>query len=282
MTQIIDIHPHVISPDTDRYPVNPIGGKQSNWSAKQPLTYDQLVADMDMAGVSKAAIVQASTVYGHDNRYVAEAVAAHPDRFTGVFSADILADDVISTIEHWRGRGLTAIRLFTAGTTMQGQADWLNDPKSHQAWDYCAETNLPVCVQMRPQGITLLTEVLVKFPKLRIIVDHFARCTFDDGSPYHDAQPLWDLSRFSGVHLKLTHRALEAACEGQSDHKTFFDHLMRFYPADRIAWGSNYPAVGRPLGDVLAEARAALGHLAASDQRLILSGTAKSLFPSLA
>ena len=46
---------------------------------------------MDAAGVQKAAIVQASTCYGHDNSYVADAVAAHPKRFTGVFSVDVLA-----------------------------------------------------------------------------------------------------------------------------------------------------------------------------------------------
>ena len=281
MAQIIDIHPHVISPDTGRYPVDPIGGRQSNWSAKHSLTYDQLIVDMDRAGVSKAAIVQASTVYGHDNTYLAEAVAAYPNRFTGVFSADILADDAISAIKHWRSLGLSAIRLFTAGTTVEGQADWLNDPKTYKAWKYCAETNLPVCVQMRPQGIALLTEILTKFPKLRIIVDHFARCRFSDGPPYPEADALWALSKFSGVHLKLTHRALEAAAEGKSNYKAFFDHVLTFYPANRIAWGSNYPAVGRSLDDVLSEARDALSQLPDKDQRLILAETAKSLFPTL-
>ena len=281
MAQIIDIHPHVISPDYKRYPVDPIGGRQSNWSAKHSLTYDQLIVDMDRAGVSKAAIVQASTVYGHDNTYLAEAVAAYPNRFTGVFSADILADDAISAIKHWRSLGLSAIRLFTAGTTMEGQADWLNDPKTYQAWKYCAETNLPVCVQMRPQGIALLTEILTKFPKLRIIVDHFARCRFNDGPPYPEADALWALSKFSGVHLKLTHRALEAAAEGKSNYGAFFDHVLTFYPANRIAWGSNYPAVGRPLENVLTEARDALSQLPDKDQRLILAETAKSLFPTL-
>ena len=281
MAQIIDIHPHVISPDTGRYPVDPIGGRQSNWSAKHSLTYDQLIVDMDRAGVSKAAIVQASTVYGHDNTYLAEAVAAYPNRFTGVFSADILADDAISAIKHWRSRGLSAIRLFTAGTTVDGQADWLNNPKTYQAWKYCAETNLPVCVQMRPQGIALLTEILTKFPKLRIIVDHFARCRFSDGPPYPEADALWALSKFSGVHLKLTHRALEAAAEGKSNYKAFFDHVLTFYPANRIAWGSNYPAVGRSLENVLTEARDALSELPDKDKRLILAETAKSLFPTL-
>ena len=38
----------------------------------------QLVAEMDDAGVAKAAIVHSSTTYGNDNSYVADSVAAQP------------------------------------------------------------------------------------------------------------------------------------------------------------------------------------------------------------
>jgi len=31
-TRIVDIHPHIISPDTRRYPITPLGGKRSGWS----------------------------------------------------------------------------------------------------------------------------------------------------------------------------------------------------------------------------------------------------------
>src|SRR5262245_36109595 len=88
-----DIHPHIISNDPARYPLAPLGGHQSDWSRTRPVTMEQLVSAMDTSGVRKAAIVQASTCYGHDNSYVADAVAAHPDRFTGVFSVDVLAPD---------------------------------------------------------------------------------------------------------------------------------------------------------------------------------------------
>ena len=91
MPQYIDIHPHIIADDTKRYPLAPLGGHQSDWSRTRPVTTEQMIAAMDKAGVAKAAIVQASTCYGHDNSYVADAVAAHPDRFTGVFSVDVLA-----------------------------------------------------------------------------------------------------------------------------------------------------------------------------------------------
>ena len=66
-TTTIDIHPHIISGDATRYPLAPLGGHQSDWSRTRPVTLEQLVAAMDTAGVQKAAIVQASTCYGHDN-----------------------------------------------------------------------------------------------------------------------------------------------------------------------------------------------------------------------
>ena len=99
MPIFIDIHPHIISTDTHRYPRAPLGGHQSGWSDKRPVSVEHLIVEQDSAGIRKAALVQASTCYGHDNSYVADAVAAYPDRFTGVFSCDILAPDACDTIE---------------------------------------------------------------------------------------------------------------------------------------------------------------------------------------
>ena len=98
---IIDIHPHVIATDNVRYPLQPLGGNQSTWSRDRPTTHEKMVKAMDQAGVAKSAIVQASTAYGHDNCYVAEAIAAHPKRFTGVFSVDVLAPDNVEKMRHW-------------------------------------------------------------------------------------------------------------------------------------------------------------------------------------
>ena len=81
-TTTIDIHPHIISGDATRYPLAPLGGHQSDWSRTRPVTLEQLVAAMDTAGVQKAAIVQASTCYGHDNSYLADAVSDCPTLIT--------------------------------------------------------------------------------------------------------------------------------------------------------------------------------------------------------
>src|ERR1700692_1398096 len=102
----IDIHPHIIASDVTRYPLAPLGGHQSDWSRTRPVSMEQLVDAMDEAGVQKAAIVQASTCYGHDNSYVADAVAAYPQCFTGVFSVDVLAGDAPERMGYWRRKGL--------------------------------------------------------------------------------------------------------------------------------------------------------------------------------
>src|ERR1035438_2607289 len=91
----IDIHPHVISTDTVRYPNAPLGGHKSDWSRERPVGVEQMIAAMDHASIAKSVLVQASTCYGHDNSLVADAVALHPDRFTGVFSVDVLAPDAV-------------------------------------------------------------------------------------------------------------------------------------------------------------------------------------------
>lgn len=282
METIIDIHPHVISPDTAKYPLTPLGGKQSSWSAKHPIAYDDLVAEMDLAGIQKAAVVQASTAYGHDNTYLAEAVAAHPDRFTGVFSVDVLAEDAIQKIDYWMSRGLTGLRLFTAGSTVEGQSTWLNDPKSHTVWQYASEIDLPICVQMRPPGIPLLRDLLDRFPKACVLIDHLARPVLEDGAPYLAASELWDLAQYPGVHVKMTLRNIVAAETGASTLPEFMSHLMATFGATRVAWGSNFPAAETPLPELVARARQAVSTLEPDQRRAVLSGTAMSLYPALA
>src|SRR5258705_11063499 len=108
---VMDIRPHIIANDEKRDPRAPLGGHQSDWSRTRPVSTEQMIAAMDKAGVAKSAIVQASTCYGHDNSYVADAVAAHPDRFTGGFSVDGLAPDAPQRMRYWVSPRLAGMRL---------------------------------------------------------------------------------------------------------------------------------------------------------------------------
>ncbi|WP_445681645.1 amidohydrolase family protein [Radicibacter daui] len=281
MPKIIDIHPHVISPDTATYPLTPLGGKQSNWSQSHQVSYEDLIARMDEAGIDKAVVVQASTAYGHNNSYLADAVAAHPERFTGMFSADLLADDAIEKIKYWQSRNLTGMRIFSTGSTMPTQQPWLADERSHKAWQYASDAGIPVAVQMQPEGIPLLKNLIGKFPNVRVILDHLARPVLEDGAPYALASELFSLADRPNVYLKLTLRNIEAAAQGKSTVETFMAQLVGRFGANRIAWGSNFPAADRPMPDLVAAARTAFATLKVEDREMIFSGTAEILFPVL-
>ena len=243
---------------------------------------EQLIAEQHRAGIQKAALVQASTCYGHDNSYVADAVEAYPERFTGVFSCDILAPDASETIARWAARGLTGLRLFTTGSTMPGQERWLDDPRTFPAWNKVEEMGLPVCLQMTAEAIPQVEIVLQRFPGLRVILDHLARPVQDDGPPYKTAESLWRLARFPGVYLKATERNFVGARAGRATPETFFGRLVSTFGSSRIAWGSNFPASERSVPELLSLAQDTLAFLPQADREWIFSRTAQTLYPALA
>ncbi|MBN9473021.1 MAG: amidohydrolase [Bordetella sp. SCN 67-23] len=280
-TRLIDIHPHIISPDTTRYPLDPLGGERSGWSATRPATFEQYAAAMDAVGIDKAAIVHSSTTYGFDNSYVADSIAAQPKRYAGVYSVDMLAPDATQKIRYWTGRGLAGLRIFTTGSTMPGQAPTLEDPALHPAWGLAGELGIPVCVQITKAAIPALEKLLTAFPGTLAIVDHMMKPDISSGPPYAGAQHLFDLARFKNLYLKLSSRNTESAYSGKATPETFFGRVVQEFGADRIAWGSNFPAAEDSLADIVKALKDYIAFLPAADQHWIMAGTAQKLYPVL-
>ncbi|MGE3844324.1 MAG: amidohydrolase [Vicinamibacterales bacterium] len=278
---IVDTHTHVISPDRERYPLAPVGGRQSDWSAHHATDADALLRAMDDAGIERAMVVQASTAYGNDNRYVADTVCAHSDRFAGVFSVDMLAVDNVDQMRRWLDAGLSGLRIFTTGTTMPGQADWLDDERTFPVWEYAQQHDVSICLQMAAAGIPKLRGLLTRFPRVRVLLDHLARPDLSDGPPYLLAAALFELATNDRVHLKLTNRTVREAARGASTADVFFPRLIAAFGAHRIAWGSNFPAADGTLASLLAEAQGSLAMLSDSDRRWIFGGTARAIYPML-
>jgi L-fuconolactonase len=280
--QIIDTHCHVVSPDTKTYPLAPIGGTQSDWSSERPTTPDQLLRAMDEAGVAKAVVVQASTAYGHDSTYCAEAVGGRPDRFTGVFSIDPLESDAVAKAQAWVKRKMTGMLVFTTGSSMPGQQTWLDDERAFPVWRFAGERRMPIAVQMTAQGIPLLTKIVELFPATVFLLDHLARPVIMDGPPYAEAASMLELARYPSIFLKITSRTIEHSQSGKATPQRFFPLFTQRFGSERLMWGSNFPAAPEKLSALLDETRKALGGLPQKDQENTFSGTAKRLYPSLA
>jgi L-fuconolactonase len=280
-SRFVDIHPHIVSPDLETYPLAPLFGKQSGWSRDRPATIEQLVAVMDEAGVDKAAIVQASTCYGYDMSYVCDAAAAHPGRFTVVGSVDVLAADAPEKIRYWVSRGLTGLRLFTGGSTAAFDPSWMDDKRSFPAWELAGELGLSICLQTDAAGLAQVAGLAKRFPQVRILIDHFGRPDLSDGAPYKKASAHFGLAPFENIYFKLTPRTFIDDLKGEATAETLFPRLVAEFGAQRLAWGSNFPASEGTLAGNLDIAKRALATLSDEDQSWIFAKTAQTLYPAL-
>jgi predicted TIM-barrel fold metal-dependent hydrolase len=281
-SEIIDIHPHIISTDTVRYPIAPQHGHRSTWSATRPITFEQLIAEMDEAGVSKAAIVHSSTTYGTNNAYVADSVAQMPDRFTGVYSFDLLAADALTTFDYWLARGMGGIRLFTGGATHQSDGSWLVNPATFPIWERCAALGLTMAVQTTPDGLSMVAELAERFPKVKIALDHCGRPNLESGPPYANCAVLFALAKYENVYMKITPRTFDLAQAAPGGAQAFFAQLVKVFGADHLAFGSNYPASAGPLKKLIEQGNACFAGLSEEERAWVWGRTARALYPMLA
>jgi len=276
--RIFDTHTHAISADTAQYPVNPLGGRRSKWSEKNPPDGDALLAAMTAAGVDRAAVVQASTVYGHDNAYTADCARGHPDKFVGVGSADFRTPDAVVTASYWmRERGLAGLRLFTQGTTME-LAPWLDDPATFPAWEWTEEQAIPVCVQAGVVAVPQLENLSRRFPRVIVVLDHICRMRFSGRPVLEDLAPVLPLAEYPNIYLKVTTNNLDTAQASPEGPPGLLRLLVDRFGADRMVWGSNYPAYHGSFGSRVELLTNALAGLDDKDAEAIAFRTAEGLY----
>ncbi|WP_111497400.1 amidohydrolase family protein [Marinobacter bohaiensis] len=278
---IIDIHPHIISDDPERYPPAPLFGKRSDWSQERPSTAEALIKAMDDAGVAKAAVVHSSTTYGFDNSYVIDSCNRYKDRLVAVGSVDMPDDNAPAVIKNWVEKNLAGLRIFTGGSTKAFDPSELENPKAFKAWEMVEELNLPVCIQTGPVGLPQVRMLAEKFPRANIILDHLGRPDILDGPPYDNAASLFGMADLPNIYLKLTPRIFGDVNKEKASAETFFPRVVEAFGAQRMAWGSNFPNSQGTLKEILETAERGLACLNDEDRAWIFGKTAQKLYPSL-
>ena len=281
MLSIVDTHPHVVSTDLLRYPISPLGGKRSDWSHARSVTTEELIGAMNEASIAKAALVHSSTTYGFACDYAADAIAAYPDRLTGVFSVNVLADDAVERMREWYAKGLTGMRIYVKGTTVQTAWLSLDDPRLLPVYDCAAECGITIAVNVNAaDGFEQLESALRVRPQVNFLLDHAGRADYSQGAPFEAAAPLFRLARHPNLHLKLTSVNFLKG-KGWKHPAPVIERLVSEFGADRLAWGSNYPASAGTMADLLEMALSGCATLSESDREWIFSKTALKLYPAL-
>lgn len=276
---IVDIHPHAISKDARRYPLDPLGGTMSAWAEKRPADAGELLAALDDAGIRRAVLVQPASAYSYDNSYAADSAAAHPDRFLYVGMVDVRRPDAAERVTYWtRERDMAGLRIYGDGTSLD---DWLDDPQTFGAWEAARASGIPVCVQTSFESLPHLDRVLTRFPEVTVALDHCAWPPVDDGPPYAAAAPFFALAQHPNLYLKLTEALLRDLNEGKASARSFIEKAVEAFGVRRMAWGSNFPSSAGTLRSLRDLALEALAFLSDADRQAIFCDTALTLYPRL-
>jgi len=281
--RIVDAHTHIIADDPVKYPLRPLSGSSRNWVSDSPISAEGLIRVHDSASVAKAVVVQPQSAYGSDNSYVADAVAKHAGRFVGVGLIEQCAPDALEQVDYWvEQRKLVGFRLSQNRNGSQVAAGGsIGDPCSYPVWRRATELDIPLCVHITSGKFDGLRLMLERFDQSRVVLDHFAGTSVDDGPPFSKMDDLLSMSSYPNLYLKVTHRTLDVLCAHEGWPSAFFDILIEHFGSNRIAWGSNFPAAGMALNDLVALALSALDEASPSERSWIMSETAQSLYPTL-
>ena len=185
-------------------------------------------------------------------------------------------------MKYWMGSGPHRHAHLHLRLDPAEQETFFADEAAFPAWTFASDQGLSVCMQMRVKGLPLLETVLQRFPKVRVILDHFARAEAADGPPFAAAAPLFALAKYPNVISQADPPAARAVGEGQShagDVPRQSGQGIRRQPHDL---GLELPGAPQPLPELIAMARNALSFLPQQDQDWIFFKTAQALYPALA
>lgn len=266
----IDAHVHAWPADRTRYPTAP-GRPVPAVEGDVGL----LLTEMDSERIQRAVVVQ-TPWYEHDNRYLVDAVRAHPDRLIPVgYLPDPTAATAVAELErqhledHMAGFRLHLIdQDIIAGVAAGRSAPLL---------DRAGELGVPISLLYWDQSLhDLVGELATRHSRTRFVVDHM-------GSIHagQDFRPLARQAEHPNVYVKLSlHTILSAEEFPWRDLHPLQEALLHAFGANRLLWGSNFPmhTDTLPYSPRLECVRTWLPFLSPIDRSWVLGRTAQQLW----
>ncbi len=272
----IDAHVHVWTPDTNRYPL----AESFKISDMAPASFTpvELFSQCKPQGVAKVVLIQMS-FYRFDNQYMLDCMKEHPGVFAGVGILDESKSDVVGEMKSMEGKGVRGFRLYA---DKQKASAWKDSTGMKQRWSYAADSGQSLCLLANPDALPLVHAMCERYPKTRVVIDHFARVGLSGTIDPNDLNNLCQLSTFENVFVKTSaFYALGKKKAPYTDLGPMIQRLLREFGANRLMWASDCPfqvVGGHNYADSIGLIRDRLDFLSKEDKQWLLHGTAEKVF----
>jgi predicted TIM-barrel fold metal-dependent hydrolase len=270
---IIDTHTHVVSSDKVRHPLDP-GAR--GWSTEVSNDVEDLIAEMDRAGVECATLVQPNATYGLDNTYQCDSAKLYPGRTVAVGILDPVAPDAADKLSYWvNEHDMKGVRL-------QSQADH-DDPRCDAIWQRAETLGVPISIGGggQPEKVDQMRNVAARHPNVIFAPDHFAGWS-GAADKAGMTIALENLAKLTNAYLRISSTSLGPYADLISADQELFRRVVEAFTPQRIMWGSNFPSSreGGFIGQVQL-GQTALPWLSDDDRACIMGETAHKLWPML-
>lgn len=184
-------------------------------------------------------LVQAAPTLA-ETEYMLGLADAH-DMILGVVGwSDFEASDAAETINALAARP----KLVGLRPMIQDIADddWMLRADLAPAFETMVNTGLVFDALTMPRHLPNLSELLARYPDLRIVVDHGSKPDIANRAFESWAADMVKLATQTGAYVKLSGLVTEAApFWSDDDLKPYIDHLIAHFGPHRMIWGSDWP-----------------------------------------
>ena len=232
----IDAHVHAWPKPSDDYPLD------SKYTVAdvvpESFTPDAILKLAGTENVRRVVLIQMS-FFGFDNKYMLECIRKQPKQFKGVAIIDHNGSDVEGTMIRMQEQGVRGFRLYA---NAQNVAQWDQNPGIDAMFKTAAKTKQAICLLSDPEVLPAIEAMATKYPRTKIVIDHFSRIGMRGQIDQGDLNKLCGLSRFNKVFVKTSaFYALGAKQAPYTDLLPMIKQLRDAFTANRLMWGSDCP-----------------------------------------
>jgi len=202
-----------------------------------PLGKEELLKEMDTAGVNRAVIVPPSWE-GERNDLALAAAKAHPGRFAVMGRLDPETPGAREAVSAWRNQpGMLGLRFTFHRPGLrelltEGRVDWL--------WPAAEKAGVPIMVLV-PHGLAhLMAEIAGRYPGLRIVMDHLGLHAGKDEEAFAEFDQFLALAKHPNIAAKAS--CLPYFTTDSYPYRRLHPYIRKVYDAfgpKRMFWGTD-------------------------------------------
>jgi L-fuconolactonase len=154
------------------------------------------------------------------------------------FAASTSADDIARLARHPKLVGLRPMVQDIADD------DWMLRDDLAPAFDAMIKADLTFDALVLPRHLSQLRELLSRYPKLRVVIDHGAKPDILGGQFEEWASNIAIIAKESGAYCKLSGLLTEAGNDWTIPVVApYVAHLFDQFGSERLVWGSDWPVL---------------------------------------